>query len=203
MQFLELAAPKKRGLNWDAVRDTNLGNPEIQVYDLSNLPMKGVPDNYYDGVYSEHFIEHLYKYQGINLFKELLRIMKPGGTVRTVWPSYDFVEYLVGPEDLSEHPFVQFYYQRYCVQEQFQPNPKANKNKRKQEQVALGLLHQKGEHVYLWGRDEMIDTLKGLGYVNVTERKYNKSPIAAFNGIENPSQIRAMHSTVIEASKSW
>ena len=31
------------------------------VYDMTKLPMRGVSDNTYDGVYSEHFIEHLTK----------------------------------------------------------------------------------------------------------------------------------------------
>ena len=86
MQFLELAAQRKRGLNWDAVRDNNQGDPSIQTVDLSQFPLR-FPDNYYDGVFSDHFIEHIYKYQGIKLFEELLRILKPGGTVRTTWPS--------------------------------------------------------------------------------------------------------------------
>ena len=202
MQFLELAAQRKRGLNWDAVRDNNQGDPSIQTVDLSQFPLR-FPDNYYDGVFSDHFIEHIYKYQGIKLFEELLRILKPGGTVRTTWPAYDFVERLVSDEDMSEHPFVKYYHPRYCVQEPFQPRPKANRKKRIQEQCALGLLHQKGEHVYLWGKQEMIDTLKSLGYNNVTEREYGVSPIPEFNGVDNPSQIRAMHSTVVEASKPW
>lgn len=203
MMFLELAAGRKRGLNWDAIRDDDQGDKNIRTYDLTNLPIKGVQDNSYDGVYSEHFIEHLYKYQGINLFKEILRVLKPGGVVRTTWPSYDHVERLVGPEDLSDDPFVQYYYDRYCVREHFQPNPKANRNKRKQEQVALGLLHQKGEHLYIWGKDEMIDTLKQLGFTKVKHMGYGESSINEFQGIDSPNQIRSMHSTVVEASKPW
>ena len=105
MQFLELAAQRKRGLNWDAVRDNNQGDPSIQTVDLSQFPLR-FPDNYYDGVFSDHFIEHIYKYQGLKLFEELLPILKPAGTVRTTWPAYDFVERLVSDEDMSEHPFV-------------------------------------------------------------------------------------------------
>lgn len=201
MRFLELAASRIRGLEWDAIRDDNQGDMMIREYDLSNLPIKGIPDNTYDGIYSEHFIEHLYKYQGINLFKECMRILKPSGVVRTIWPSHDIVERLVSDEDLSDDPFVKYYYQRYCVQEKFQP--KGHNNKRIQEQVALGLLHQKGEHLYLWGVQEMIDKLSEIGFASVKECEYNKSSFAPFNGIETPSQIRALHSSVVEAKKSW
>lgn len=202
MMFLELAANRKRGLNWDAVNvSSNYGDKAVKLHDLTNLPIKGIPDNFYDGVYSEHFIEHLYKYQGVNIFKEVMRVLKPGGVIRTVWPSYDVVEWLVGEEDLSNHPFVKHYYQRYIVQERF--CAAGHKNKRIQEQVALGLLYQKGEHLYLWGKQEMIDTLSSLGFQNVKEHEYGKSSLADFNNIDTPGQIRAMHSTVVEAKKLW
>ncbi len=42
MRFLEIAAAKQRGLNWDAVRDTPY--PGVMVYDMRDLPMKGVED---------------------------------------------------------------------------------------------------------------------------------------------------------------
>jgi SAM-dependent methyltransferase len=201
MQFLELAAGRKRSLEWDAIRDKNQGDPNIREYNLTNLPIKGIQENTYDGIYSEHFIEHLYKYQGINLFIECLRILKPGGVIRTVWPSYDFVEKLVSEEDLSNDEFVQYYYQRYCVQERFQP--KGYDKKRKQEIVALGLLYQKGEHLYLWGVREMMDQLKQIGFVSVTECEYNKSKFVPFNQIDTPNKIRMMHSSVVEAKKPW
>jgi len=50
MRFLEIAASKQRGLNWDAVRDVPM--PGVMVYDMRNLPMKGVLDETYNGVYN-------------------------------------------------------------------------------------------------------------------------------------------------------
>ena len=198
-RFLEIAAAKKRGLNWDAVRD--VPHPGVEVYDMTNLPMKGIADNTYDGAYSEHFIEHLYKYQGINFLKEMLRVLKPGGILRTVWPAHEIIEWLVGNEDLSKHPFVQHYYQVYVQKHKFPPP--GNEHRRIQEQVALGLLHQKGEHLYVWGKQELMDTLKQLGYSDIKERPYGKSVLPDFNNIDTPGQIRAMHSAVVEARKPW
>ena len=54
-RYLEIAAKGKRGLIWDSVRDVPVDG--CMVYDLTNLPMEGVSDNSYDGIYSEHFIE--------------------------------------------------------------------------------------------------------------------------------------------------
>lgn len=199
MRFLEIAANKNRGLNWDSVRDKP--TPGGMVYDLRKLPMKGVQDNTYNGIYNEHFIEHLEKEEGINFLKEMLRVLTPGGTLRTVWPSMDFVDFLRSDEDLSDHFFVKHYHPRYVVKHKFAPP--GNEHKSLQEQCALGLLHQNGEHKYLWYKKELMDQLNDIGFVKVKEFKYQKSGLMYFNNIDTPGQIRAVHSTVVEACKKF
>lgn len=197
-QFLEVAAEKTRGLNWTS---TNIARHSgVDKVDWSYLPTQ-YADNSFDGIYNEHFIEHLYKYQGINFLKEAFRILKPGGTIRTVWPPYEFIEWLVRDEDLSQHPFVEHYYRFYILKHKF--SPEGNRKRRKQEQVALGLLHQKGQHLYVWPKAELFQVLQDLGFDDVRECEYQKSKVKEFNGIDTPGQIRAMHSAVIEATKPW
>ena len=101
MKLLEIAAGAKRGLNWDAVRDVADPAKGVEKCDLTKLPMKGVWEDTYNGVYSEHFIEHLTKDQGINFFNEMMRIMKPGGVIRSIWPPMEFVEWLRQDNDLT------------------------------------------------------------------------------------------------------
>jgi hypothetical protein len=199
MRYLEIAPNKIRGLNWDGVRDVPA--PGCIVYDMRKLPMAGVDTDTYHGVYNEHFIEHLEKAEGINFFREMLRVMKPGGIIRTIWPSMDFVDFLRSDQDLTNHPFVQGYYNFYVVKHKFAPP--GNEDKSIQEQCALGLLHQNGEHKHLWYKGEMIDTLIKLGYQNIKEMPYMKSGVRDFNDIDTPGQIRALHSAVVEASKPW
>lgn len=197
-QFLEIAADKPRGLNWTV---TNLQKRAgVDNLDLTNLPTP-YSDNQFDGIYSEHFIEHIYKYQGINYFKEAFRILKPGGVIRTVWPPYEFVEKLVGGEDLSsdEKEFVEHYHAFYVVKHKFAADGNSHRSKR--EQCALGLLYQNGEHLYLWKKQEMIDTLKEIGFSSVKEMKYQESGKADLKGIDTPGKIRALHSAVVEATK--
>jgi predicted SAM-dependent methyltransferase len=201
MRFLEIAPYKKRGLNWDGIRDTKEFGGTDFVWDMRNLPMDFIDDETYNGVYSEHFIEHLEKEEGINFFKEMYRIMKPGGVIRTIWPPMDFVEWLGSDQDLSSHPFVEHYYSFYVVKHKFPPP--GNEHKSKQEQCALGLLHQNGEHKYLWRKQEMIDMLREQGYTNIREYEYQRSGFPAFKNIDNPSRIREFHSAVVEATKPW
>lgn len=195
MRFLEIAGSKQRGLNWDAVRDVKM--PGVMVYDMRDLPMRGVKDKTYSGVYNEHFIEHLTKEEGINFLKEMLRVMKPFGTIRTIWPPMEFVEWLRQEEDLDNHPWVKHYYQFYVVKHKFAP--KGTEFMRMQDQCAEGIMWQGGEHKHIWGKQELIDTMKEIGYINVREKKYQESGLPAFKNIDTPGDIRAFHSAVIEA----
>lgn len=197
-QFLEIAADKARGLNWTVV---NLADrPGVDKLNLTNLPTP-YADNQFDGIYSEHFIEHMYKYQGINFFREAYRILKSGGTIRTVWPPYEFVQKLVSDEVLTpdEKEFVEHYHAFYVVKHNFAP--KGNKHRSKREQCALGLLYQNGEHLHIWGIDEMKRALLDVGFRVVKECTYQESTVPDFKGIDTPGKIRALHSAVIEAKK--
>tara|TARA_E500000318_G_scaffold46866_2_gene44199 strand:- start:1731 stop:2336 length:606 start_codon:yes stop_codon:yes gene_type:complete len=201
MRFLEIAASRKRGLNWDAVRDVADPANGVEKYDLTKLPMRGVQDETYNGVYSEHFIEHLTKEEGINFFKEMFRIMKPGGVIRSIWPPMEFVEWLRQDDDLDKHPWVQHYYRFYIVKHKFAP--KGTEFMRMQDQCAEGIMWQNGEHKHIWRKKELVDSLKDIGYNNVREYKYQQSGLPAFANIDTPGDIRAFHSAVIEASKPW
>ena len=201
MRFLEIAASRKRGLNWDAVRDVADPANGVEKYDLTKLPMRGVQDETYNGVYSEHFIEHLTKEEGINYFKEMFRIMKPGGVIRSIWPPMEFVEWLRQDEDLDKHPWVQHYYRFYIVKHKFAP--KGTEFMRMQDQCAEGIMWQNGEHKHIWRKQELVDSLKEIGYNNIREYKYQQSGLPAFANIDTPGDIRAFHSAVIEASKPW
>ena len=41
-RYLEIAAGAKRGLNWDAYRDTADLEKGVEAYDMRNMPMRGV-----------------------------------------------------------------------------------------------------------------------------------------------------------------
>jgi len=172
-----------------------------QKYDMTNLPMKGVPDQSLEGIYSEHFVEHLFKYQTVNFLEEGMRILKSGGVIRTVWPPYDFVGKLISDEPLSEKEqlFVNHYYPFYVQRHNFAP--KGSEHKSKREQCALGLLYQNGEHLYVWPKKEFIEVCKDIGFTKVEEKPYGVSDVQALNNIETPCQIRAAHSAIVEATK--
>lgn len=202
-RYLEIAAGFKRGLNWDAVRDVADPEKGVEKYDMRDLPMKGVMDNTYDGVYSEHFIEHLYKRQGVDFLMEMKRVLKPGGTIRTVWPPREFVDKLLSDEPLTadEEFFCAAYHKFYVVQHGFCPEEYRNESIRVQ--CAQGLLWQNDEHKYVWGKEELIETLKGLGFIMVKPHNYQESRVSDFKNIDTNNKIRMLHSAVVEAQKPW
>lgn len=51
-------------------------------------------DNSYDAVYSEHFFEHLFHDEALELFREIFRVLVPNGVVRTTVPDPDLRMYL-------------------------------------------------------------------------------------------------------------
>lgn len=54
---------------------------------------KGLPfeDNSVDGIYSEHFIEHLSQDDGCFFFRECRRILRPGSVIRIATPDLDLI----------------------------------------------------------------------------------------------------------------
>ena len=200
-KYLEIAAGRLKSDEWIGVRDVPTRDPNVMQYDMTNLPMEGIEDNTFEGVYSEHFIEHIYKYQGIDFFKEMFRVLKPGGVIRTIWPPYEFVEKLVSNEKLTEKEeyFVEHYYGHFVSKRNFAPAGFTHKSKR--EQCALGLLYQNGEHRCVWSIKDLKQELENIGFVNVKEQQYQESDFGPFKNLEYKCEVRKAHSAIVEAFK--
>jgi predicted SAM-dependent methyltransferase len=207
MKFLEIAGNFKRNQDWDVIRDIKVRGGI--VHDMTILPIPNIDDNTYDGTFSEHFIEHLTKEHGIAFLKEMYRVLKPGGVIRVIWPSMDFVDYLSSDQNLDDHPFVSEYHRNILMSERPLSNPYYSsilsqvqiQQMSKQRQVALRLLHQEGEHKCVWYKNDLLNQLNELGFKNVSEMPYGKSRLDAFNGIDKKQSMRPYESTVLEAEK--
>lgn len=62
-----------------------------QPYDQKLDARSGLPfgDRTVDGVYSEHFFEHLTQAEGLAFLRECRRVLKPGGRIRIAMPDLD------------------------------------------------------------------------------------------------------------------
>lgn len=199
MRLLEVGAKVLRE-GWD-----NIGF-ECGVHHDCTLPLP-FEDNVYDGVYAEHFIEHIHKHEGIRFLKECKRILKDGGTIRIAWPAYEHIEWLTSEENegkLNRHPYVRSYKIIWDTERERGVNPswamEPDPNKTLQENVALNLLEQNGEHKYLWPVQEMLDTMGKIGYTNVLKIKTQKSRIEEFRNIEETAPCKMFETTIVEAT---
>lgn len=199
MRLLEIGAKVTRE-GWD-----NIGLEAGIIHDCT-FPMPFEPDTY-DGIFSEHFIEHLHKHEGIRHLKDCKRILKPEGTIRIAWPAYEHIEWLTCEENegkLNRHPYVRTYKDIWDQERERGVNPswavEPDPNKSVQENVTLNLLEQNGEHKYLWPVKEMIDTLAKIGYTNVLKIKTQKSRIEQFKNIEETAPCKMFETTIVEAT---
>lgn len=103
-------------------------------------------DNVWDGVFSEHTLEHLYPNQALQLLHELYRTMKPGAWLRLTVP------------DLKK------YVNYYCgerVHEKF--------NKWETGCEAIRNLTQDHFHLSVWDSELLGKYLEQVGFINVKE----------------------------------
>lgn len=196
MKYLEIAGNRKRSDEWDNIRDIPIRG-SIQ-HDMRIVPIPFIEESTYDGAYSEHFLEHLTREEGIGYLKEMYRVLKPGGVIRLVWPSMDLVEKIRSGQSQE---VAQLYYSTFMQ--------RTRSNKSINEQVADRILHQEGEHKYLWYVNELIDCLSEIGFNDVNEMPYSISSIEGLSNIDRHSyethtnyyKIRVGHSSIVEAVK--
>ncbi|MEH2101692.1 MAG: hypothetical protein V7K76_18485 [Nostoc sp.] len=107
--------------------------------------------NVWDGVFTEHTLEHLYPYQSIKLLEELNRTMKPGAWLRVTVP------------DLKK------YISYYCGQELHEEFKRWGTGCE-----AIRTLAQDYFHVSLWDSGLLSKCLNKSGFINIQEVSFMK-----------------------------
>jgi predicted SAM-dependent methyltransferase len=134
------------------------------------------PDNYWDGVYTEHTLEHLTPAQDFRLFKELYRTMKPGAHLRIIVPNLDkYIQFYNG-----NSPDKQF-------DEMFTTGAEALRN-----------VTQNYLHFSTWNAELMVQFCKKAGFSQVKEVAFNQGDASL---IIKDTPNRAWESLYIEACK--
>jgi predicted SAM-dependent methyltransferase len=103
------------------------------------------PDNYWDGIFSEHVIEHVTYSEAIFVLTECFRTLKPGAWIRLSVP--DLKQYVdCYLSDKTESDLGSF------------PHPA----------VMISFLAQMHLHRSLWDSDLMVKVVNQVGFVNAT-----------------------------------
>ena len=136
-------------------------------------------DGAFDGIYSEHTVEHLSPIDAQNLFLELLRIMKKGAILRLSVPDLDkYIQYCDGSLPDPEFSYFQKKFKSRCQ--------------------AMQHITQNHGHLSLWNFDELQYALKHAGFKSIRKCAFrsSQSPKLALD-----QEARAWESLYVEAMK--
>lgn len=104
-------------------------------------------DDYWDGVFTEHALEHLYPLDTFNLLKEIRRTLKPKAWLRISVPDLGkYISYYRGTE--SHETFI---------------------NRWSTGAEAVRSLTQNWGHISAWDSQLLINTLKQLEFINIRQ----------------------------------
>jgi len=131
--------------------------------------------NYWDGVFTEHTLEHLYPNHAVNCLKEILRTLKPKCWVRISVP------------DLRK--YVNFY-QGIEVGDHFK--------KWSTGAEAIRSLTQDFGHLSVWDSELLEVTLKEIGFINIRQVDFFK---ATDKRLLKEAEARRWESLYMEAQK--
>ena len=158
----------------------------IIVHDLR----RGIPadDDTADAVYHSHLLEHIDRPQVSAFFREVRRVLKPGGVQRIVVPDLErlareYLSHLDEPSGRSHDEVVARMIEQMVRRE---PHGTSMQRplRRRLENLALGDARRRGEtHQWMWDRVNLADALRAEGFVDVQVVDFQTSQIEGWNAI--------------------
>lgn len=67
-------------------------------------PVANPADNSVDEIYASHVLEHFPHHQTLNVLKEWVRALKPGGTLKVAVPNFDYIVHAYANGEPTPHP---------------------------------------------------------------------------------------------------
>lgn len=132
-------------------------------------------DDYWDGIFTQHVIEHLSYSEAIGVFKECRRTLKPGAWLRICVP--DLATYVR-------------YYRKEIDDDQFFPLP--------HRALALSFLTQMHMHRSVWDAELMIEVLTELRFADAAAVSFGRGSDPR---LIKDDQEKASESLYVEARK--
>ncbi len=133
----------------------------------------------FDGIYSEHTLEHLYPNQAQNLLLELHRVMKSGSIIRITVP--DIEKYVDFYSANYKNLDIDRFNEKYCSG-----------------CSAIRNITQNYFHVSTWNLQELKKYLKNAGFIDIKRMSYGKTQDER---LRLDLESRAYEALYIEAKK--
>jgi predicted SAM-dependent methyltransferase len=130
-----------------------------------------IPDDTFDAIYSEHFMEHIDRRTALELARDCLRALRSGGHIRIAMPDLDKV--LRDYHDDNKHPevhdeFAEFYGILFRTRGEL-----------------LDIAMRAWGHTYLYNYEDADLLLKAAGFANVRRVQLNQSDVPLLNNRES------------------
>lgn len=143
---------------------------------------KGIPhkDSSVDCIYTSHFLEHLYRYQAIEILKECHRVLKPDGILRVSVPDVEKLRSILN----TDH-FCTWFYPEYL-------------NMQKPTFMMLVKELFLRHHKWMYDYWTMAKIINEAGFKRVSQKKHGESEIEDAKKLDTYPE----HSLFVEARKT-
>ncbi len=144
--------------------------------EVDDLPIK---NDTVDNIYSSHCIEHIEPNKLRNVFSEMYRVMKKGGIIRLVVPSF-------------KKGVFYYYFMPWKLEKKLMPRINSNVPITKMSRLSAWFYTETNKsngtpgHKTAWDYELMKAFLKEAGFVNIKKMTLKKCS-RAFKGKDNPS----------------
>lgn len=137
-------------------------------------------DNYFDGIFTEHTLEHLYPDDAKNLLRELYRVLKVGGRIRITVPDLaKYINFYNNYNNISEFKIFHSKYVSKCS--------------------AIRNMTQNYFHLSTWDFDELSKLLSDIGFSDIQQKNFSQTDDLNLNLDKSG---RAWETLYIEAIKA-
>jgi predicted SAM-dependent methyltransferase len=152
-----------------------------------------LPEASFDLVFSEHMLEHLTYGEGRRCLRECLRVLRPGGTIRTATPSLERLARLYAGGETSDR------YVHWAV-ETLEPEVRAYLPG-----VVINNFFRSWGHRFIYDEDTLRHALMQAGFVDIVPAPVGESAHAELAGLERhlaeAPEINEYETFVLEARR--
>ena len=136
-------------------------------------------DGYFDGIFSEHTLEHLYPDDAKNLLEELYRVLRVGGRIRITVPDLEkYINFYNNYDNESDFEAFHSNYSSKCA--------------------AIRNMTQNYFHLSTWDFDELSKVLSLVGFGEIQQKSFSQTDDPKLN-LDIPE--RQWETLYVEAKK--